>query len=384
MCFDFSFLILRTHTCQHVIFHATSLFQVLGVVVGCYWMKLDAAQRALKKVISNLNFEKSLYVYGGVGSGKTMMMKEFYSTCQLEKQYSHFHEYMRDFHFKMHRLRNTQFTERGTVVEHITSQQPRVVCLDEFQVTDISDAMILFNILRNAWNQKKFMFFTSNRHPTELYINGIQRDSFMPCIDLIMDKCIVHRLDNAVDYRRQKQLDKGYLIKSLETIASVNKLITDLTHNQLEIRQIRYMKRSIAVKAYNSIAVFDFNELCDANLGASDYLELASHFNIMFILNIPIMTLRHKAQARRFITLVDALYEKHISCVFLAESEPLSLFSGTVPITTQPVVFDAYQSPLFTGEEELFAFQRAASRLIEMSHFDYLNDQLKASIVNTL
>ena len=352
-------------------------------------MKLDIAQQALLKVVQNLNYQKSMYVYGGVGTGKTMIMKKFYESCPMEKQYSHFHEYMRDFHIKMHSLRKSSHSENGRLVEHITSQQPRVLCFDEFQVTDISDAMILYNILKNVWSQHKFVFFTSNRHPSELYQNGIQRNSFLPCIDLIIENCIVHRLDNQTDYRKQKALDRGYMIDTPENKIIFDKILTKLTNDALETKEIMYMKRSMTLKCHGRIAIFDFDELCDRNLGASDYLELTRHFDICFIKDIPQLSMKYKSQARRFITLIDALYEKHVSCVFLAANEPLALFNGTVEhshgrtmLQDMEIDFDAYKSPLFTGEEELFAFQRAASRLIEMSHFDYLNDAVKEAIVD--
>eukprot|EP00835_Amoeboradix_gromovi_P006241 NODE_700_length_5043_cov_0.336367.p1 type:complete len:355 gc:universal NODE_700_length_5043_cov_0.336367:1587-2651(+) len=354
-------------------------------------MKFDPAQLALLNVIKSLNFQKSLYVYGGVGTGKTMMMKRFYESCSLDKQYSHFHEYMRDFHKNMHALRNTASNKNGTLVEQIVSQQPRVLCFDEFQVTDISDAMVLYNILRNVWNQNKFVFFTSNRHPSELYSNGIQRDSFLPCIDLILSNSIVHRLDNQTDYRKQKKLDRGYLVATEENKVIFDRILSVLTNGEFKIRQITHSKRSIPVRCHKNIALFEFNELCDANLGASDYLEIASNFNTVFLKSIPQLDMKTKSQARRFITLVDALYERHCSCIFLAEKLPLDLFNGTVQGENKSTMlqeieidFDAYKSPLFTGEEELFAFQRAASRLIEMSHFDYMNDAVKRAIMQVL
>ena len=352
-------------------------------------MKLDSAQLALLKVIRGLNYQKSLYVYGGVGTGKTMLMKRFYEQCPLEKQYKHFHEYMNEFHVKMHQLRHSEYNKEGKLVEYITRQQPQVLCFDEFQVTDISDAMILYNILRNVYNQGKFVFFTSNRHPTELYANGIQRESFLPCIDLILEKSIVHRLDNQTDYRKVKELDRGYMVNSSENKLIFDKLVQMLTNNQLASKEIVHMKRAISVKCYGKVAVFEFKDLCDAYLGAADYLELTKHFDIFFIKNIPQFSFNTKDKARRFIILVDALYEKHKSCVFLAEKLPIALFdaqrkninSQNTMLQEVEIEFDAYTSPLFTGEEELFAFQRAASRLIEMSHFDYLDDTLKDAIL---
>eukprot|EP00834_Sanchytrium_tribonematis_P005481 NODE_334_length_9322_cov_0.874458.p3 type:complete len:358 gc:universal NODE_334_length_9322_cov_0.874458:3274-2201(-) len=351
-------------------------------------MKLDIAQRHLQTIIRNLNYQKSLYVYGGVGTGKTMMMREFYDNCNMDKQYLHFHEFMRDFHGRMHELRNSKHNRDGKLVEYITQQQPQVLCFDEFQVTDISDAMILYNILKNVWNQNKFIFFTSNRHPTELYSNGIQRESFLPCIDLIMENSIVHQLDNQIDYRKQKKLDCGYLVSNEKNESTFTKLVNILTKGrELQVKNITFMKRTLSVKCVDRVAVFDFNELCNANLGASDYLNLTKYFDIFFIKNIPEMNLDSKSQARRFITLIDALYEKHKSCILLAEKEPLHLFQASqIKLVNNTVLqdieidFDALESPLFTGEEELFAFKRASSRLVEMSHFDYLNSDVQSAI----
>ncbi|XP_056111977.1 AFG1 like ATPase a isoform X2 [Rhinichthys klamathensis goyatoka] len=275
------------------------------------------------------------------------------------------------------------------VAEEI-SEEACLLCFDEFQVTDIADAMILKQLFENLFLKGVVVVATSNRPPDDLYKNGLQRVNFVPFIAVLKDYCQTLRLDSGIDYRRRNCPAAGklvYLSSEPDVDATLDKLFDEMAFKQNDITRPRSLKvhgRILTLdKACGTIADCTFEELCDRPIGASDYLEMSAVFDTVFIRNIPLLTLNKKTQARRFITLIDTLYEHKVRVVLLAEAPLDELFvwehhddhdhhDTHVLLDDLGISRDSGSSlAIFTGEEEVFAFQRTVSRLTEMQTEEY-------------
>jgi cell division protein ZapE len=301
-----------------------------------------------------------LYFWGGVGRGKTFLMDVFYEALPMDRKLRvHFHRFMRRVHQELKSLQG-QKNPLETVADHI-AEEAAVLCFDEFFVSDIADAMILGTLMQHLFDRGVTLVATSNIAPDGLYENGLQRSRFLPAIALIKEFTEVINVDGGVDYRLRalSQAELYHTPLDVEADKSLKRsfesLVPDPAHinagtTELEVEGRILRPRCLA----DSVAWFDFSELCDGPRSQNDYIELARIFHTVLISNIPLLKDAQNDQARRFINLVDEFYDHNVKLVISAEASPERLYQGT-------------------GLD--FEFQRTISRLLEMQSHEYLARQ---------
>ncbi|WP_128290507.1 cell division protein ZapE [Afifella aestuarii] len=299
-----------------------------------------------------------LYIWGPVGRGKTMLMDIFFQAApNTRKRRAHFHDFMEDVHERIARFR--QRLKAGEVdgddpikpVARDIAAETRLLCFDEFAVNDIADAMILGRLFEKLFAEGVTLVATSNVPPDRLYENGLNRPLFVPFIDLINKSNAVFHLDAPHDYRLDKHGEEPLYVTPLGEAAEK---ILDAHFERLsgEARgtpqQLSLRGRHLDVpEAAGGVARFSFHELCEKPLGSADYLKLAKTFHTIIVSGIPVMSPQTRNEAKRFINLIDTLYDQKIRFIASAEAEPDALWQGT-------------------SGAEAFEFQRTASRLTEM------------------
>lgn len=271
------------------------------------------------------------YLWGDVGRGKTWLMDLFYQSLPFkDKLRLHFHEFMQQIHWRLKGI-SDQRDPLVSVAEEI-SQSHRLICLDEFHVADITDAMLLYGLLDALYKKGTILLMTSNSHPDELYKNGLQRSRFLPAIELIKTRNLVLEVEGDIDFRLIKpQENFNYLTPlSGEVDAKLERRFHELAAGEVTRNiPVTINKRNINCKmAAENIIWFEFSELCGGPRAASDYLYLANHFEYVIVSNVFRMDEAFDDIAKRFINLVDALYDRQVGLIVSAEGLPAELYNG--------------------------------------------------------
>jgi cell division protein ZapE len=322
--------------------------RLLSVQPRNWWHALFSAQGKWPKITG-------LYFWGGVGRGKTMIMDLFYQSLptQIASERTHFHSFMNRIHASLQQHTNIE-NPLQQVARDIASRT-QVLCLDEFVIIDIGDAMIMAGLLETLFAEGVVLVTTSNAAPTRLYHDGLQRTRFLPAIDLISHHCEIVHLDGQLDYRLRflQQTDLYSAPHNSETEAAIRDyLVQHVMPVQVEQEELTINGRVLEHQFCAEDTVwFNFAELCETTRSQNDYLELARIFNTLILTDIRQMDKLDDDVARRFVLLVDVLYDHHVKLICSAAVSP---------------------DQLYLGARLSFEFERTASRLIEMQSQEYL------------
>jgi cell division protein ZapE len=313
----------------------------------------DQRSNAFKKLINRPDVPRGVYMHGGVGRGKSFLMDCFFGAVPLRRKVRlHFHEFMREVHRELRDLQGTvnPLDELGKRI----ARRHKLICFDEFHVSDITDAMILHRLLAALFDNGVGFVTTSNFHPDDLYPNGLHRDRILPAIELLKVHLEIMSVDNGTDYRRQT-LEQARLYHSplgaqadAEMTQTFNCLAASQDENpvlQIESRQIHARRKA------GGVVWFDFKALCGGPRSQNDYLEIATQFHTVLLSDVPYMPIRMASEARRFTWLVDVLYDRRVKFIMSAAVPPEALY------TEGPLVPE---------------FARTVSRLNEMKSIEFL------------
>jgi len=315
----------------------------------------------LKRLFSRPEVPRGVYLWGGVGRGKSFLMDAFYSNVPVQRKTRlHFHEFMRGVHHELEQVKGMQ-DPLDEVARRIASRY-RLICFDEFHVSDVADAMILYKLLLGLFERGTSFVMTSNYEPKGLYPDGLHRDRILPAIDLIYKRMDVMNVDSGIDYRRRAleqvqcyhtplgESANRALKAAFDTLSDTPPMDPEI---EVEHRKLRAVARS------GSVIWFDFETLCGGPRSQNDYLELAGRYHAIILSDVPRMLPRNASEARRFTWLIDVLYDHRVKLIMSAECEPEQLYTDG-PMSNE--------------------FHRTVSRILEMQSREYLDQDRRAAV----
>jgi cell division protein ZapE len=333
--------------------------RAIGALERCEgeWTTYKARRRnAVTKLLIRPPIPRGVYMWGGVGRGKSFLMDCFFQSVPLvRKTRLHFHEFMREVHRELQELKGQ--ADPLKVLGAQIARRFRLICFDEFHVADVTDAMILHRLLESMFANRVSIVTTSNFHPDGLYPNGLHRDRILPAIDLLKQKLEVINVDAGQDYRRRtlEQVKLYHHPLDEAADAEMTRAFDDLAEAREEDRVLRIEHRELrAWRRAGGVVWFDFRTLCGGPRSQNDYLEIASRFHTVLLSGVPQMPPRLASEARRFTWLVDVLYDRRVKLILSAEVPPEQLY------TEGPLAHE---------------FPRTVSRLHEMQSAEYLGLQ---------
>jgi cell division protein ZapE len=321
------------------------------------WVAFKAQRSStFKRLISRPEVPRGVYMWGGVGRGKSFLMDSFYSVVPVvRKTRLHFHEFMRAVHHQLDDLKGVEnpLDEVGRRI----AKKYRLICFDEFHVSDIADAMILYNLLKALFDNGVSFIMTSNYAPDTLYPDGLHRDRIFPAIDLLKEKLDILNVDAGQDYRKRTLMQVEAYHTPLgaaadhalrNAFARIAETADEDPRVHIEAREIRALRRA------GGVIWFDFATLCGGPRSQNDYLELASRFHTVILSGVPRMSAAMSSEARRFTWLIDVFYDHKVKLLMSAEVEPEQL----------------YTEGMLAHE-----FHRTVSRIIEMQSSEYMESE---------
>ena len=328
------------------------------------WVAYKAQRSStLRRFINRPEVPRGVYLWGGVGRGKSFLMDSFYSVVPLNRKTRvHFHEFMRSVHRQLDELKGV--ADPLDEVARQIAKKYRMICFDEFHVSDIADAMILYNLLRALFNNGVSFVMTSNYDPDLLYPDGLHRDRMLPAIALLKDKLDILNVDAGVDYRKRalEQVDAYHTPLGAAADQALRDAFARLAETadedprvNIEAREIRSLRRA------GGVIWFDFATLCGGPRSQNDYLEIASRFQAVILSGIPQMSAGMSSEARRFTWLIDVFYDHKVKLLMSAQVSPEAL----------------YTEGMLANE-----FHRTVSRIIEMQSSEYMQSE-RRDVANT-
>jgi len=313
----------------------------------------EKRSNVFKKLVNRPQVPRGVYMYGGVGRGKSFLMDCFYNAVPLKRKTRlHFHEFMREVHLELRELQGTAdpLDELGRRI----AKRYRLICFDEFHVADITDAMILHRLMAALFKNSVGFVTTSNFKPDDLYPGGMHRDRILPAIELLKANLEVLSVDNGTDYRRRmlEQLNLYHTPLGQQADTEMTEAFKQLAevHDENPVLQIESRQIKARRKA-GGVVWFDFLTLCGGPRSQNDYLEIATQFHTVLLSGVPRMPVRMSSEARRFTWLIDVLYDRRVKLIMSAEVAPEDLY------TAGPLAHE---------------FPRTVSRLNEMQSREFL------------
>jgi len=347
-----------------------TLFDIYQARIDAGTLQPDPAQEALLPAMERVRAElghpvkrglfrkapdpvRGLYFWGGVGRGKSMLMDMLYDAVDAPKQRQHFHAFMQWVHGEMTRARARGVDDAIAPVADILIGDIRFLAFDEMQINDIADAMIVGRLFERLFAGGVTVVTTSNRPPDDLYLNGLNRQLFLPFIALLKSRLEVCELSSPTDYRQGRLSGEQTYFTPItaDSRAAINAIWDDLSHGQAHPLLLRVTGRDVAIPAFhNGVARASFYDLCGRPLGPADYLALGHAARLLVLDDIPRLSRQNYNEAKRFVTLIDALYEAKVRLICSAAARP---------------------DMLYVEGEGSFEFARTASRLQEMQSADW-------------
>ncbi len=342
----------------------TKAFNVLSNLKDSF-LDANTKKSFLSKILpqffkENQIYHQGIYLYGKVGRGKSMLMLNFFNEFPSQnKIYLHFNSFMQKIHQELYKARQDKETDKERLIEIVTKsiiKDNKLICLDEFQVDDVADALILRRIFSYIFKKGVVVVFTSNLKPENLYKDGLQRDLFLKFVDKTLKKhCQIINLDSDIDYRENflHKVRKHYFYPAnKENNKKILNIFSHLSHNKKPYQdKIKVLGRDLIIKkAYENIALFNFKELCQENLGVADYQEICKKYSIIFLTNVPKLSKEDRNEAKRLILFIDEVYE----------NKNILLMSCAVKM-----------AEIYKDGKDANKFKRTVSRLKEIMSDDY-------------
>jgi len=322
---------------------------------------LEKLDSPLIRLLARKRVVKGLYLWGGVGRGKSFLMDSFFNCAPVaRKRRVHFHRFMQEVHQRMNAI--TGQAEPLAAVARDVAKDARLLCLDEFHITDITDAMLMRKLLEGLMEQGVVVLTTSNFEPDALYLHGLQRNQFLPAIELIKQNFDIVNVDDGVDYRL-RELEKAgvYHVGPDADARMAHEFLAMARHESIDAGDLEIEGRHIPVRRHaRDIAWFDFPALCDGPRGKPDYIELARRYHTVMVSNVPRFGAGMADKLRRFVWMIDEFYDRRVKLIVSAG------------VAAEELIMDADAEDAFQANLNASLKERMVSRLTEMQTHDYL------------
>jgi cell division protein ZapE len=323
---------------------------------------LERRESSFMRLLARRHTVRGLYLWGGVGRGKSFLMDAFFTFAPVaRKRRVHFHRFMQEVHRGLHE-RTGQADPLAAIARDL-AQDARLLCLDEFHITDITDAMMMKRLLESLIEEGVVIVTTSNFEPDALYLHGLQRSQFLPAIDLIKESLEVVNVDAGADYRLRELEKAGIYHAEAEAEHALERAFAAIApHEPAESADLEIEGRIIrARRDARGVAWLDFRELCEGPRGKADYIELARRYHTVLVSGVPRFGARDASALRRFVWLVDEFYDRRVKLILSAAAPP------------EDLVMEADENDRFQANLNMSLRERLVSRLTEMQTHEYLS-----------